>query len=460
MSSHRVSFGIAIATVVTVLVGTGVSPAQPKGSALLAAGPMVGQATETTVTLWARTSRPAEVRFRYWPSAHPDQAAWSDAVTTTRERDFCAHVIIGGLPYGGRFRYAIHLNGSEVALPYETSFRTQVHWRWREPPPDFTVATGSCAYFNDPPSDRPGVPYGDTEYGIFRTIARTRPEFMLWLGDNMYLREPDWSSAHGIRARYARSRATKELQPLLASVHHYAMWDDHDYGPNDSDWTYPFRRASLRAFNLYWANPTAGLDGVPGVFTRFTWNDAEFFLLDDRYHRSPNRAPVGPDKRMWGREQLRWLVDSLVSSEHRFKIIANGNQVLNEIAQKESATRYPHELNELLSEIARRKVTGVVFLSGDRHYSELLRRPSGAWPGRYPLYDFTSSPLLSGLHVLTPHERHNPRRVPDTLFDTDRNFGRLLFRGEGATRSLTFECRGKAGDLKWAHTVRAVDLEK
>lgn len=31
------------------------------------------------------------------------------------------------------------------------------------------------------------------------------------------------------------SRSVAELQPFLASTHHYAIWDDHDYGPNDSD---------------------------------------------------------------------------------------------------------------------------------------------------------------------------------------------------------------------------------
>ena len=52
------------------------------------------------------------------------------------------------------------------------------------------------------------------------------PDFMLWLGDNTYLRESDWNSRTGFIKRYPHTRALSELQPLLASTHHYATWDD------------------------------------------------------------------------------------------------------------------------------------------------------------------------------------------------------------------------------------------
>ncbi len=52
----------------------------------------------------------------------------------------------------------------------------------------------------------------------------------------------------------------------------------------------------------------------------------------------------------------------------------------------------PEERQLLLNEIAARKIEGVVFISGDRHHSELniMQRP-----GAYPLYEFTSSPLTA-----------------------------------------------------------------
>ncbi len=71
---------------------------------------------------------------------------------------------------------------------------------------------------------------------------------------------------------------------------------------------------------------------IPGVFGRFEWGDVEFFLLDDRYHRSPNLSPDGPDKVMFGTPQLKWLMDGLRSSEATFKIVVGGNQMMKLLA--------------------------------------------------------------------------------------------------------------------------------
>src|SRR5688500_13515381 len=162
---------------------------------------------------------------------------------------------------------------------------------YRTDPPAYTVAIGSCAFVNEVPYDRAGDPYGGG-YEIFESIAARRPDAMVWLGDNTYLREVDWDSPDGIAYRYAHTRSLPEIQRLLAIAPHYATWDDHDYGPNDSDRSYVLKSVSLNTFRRYWPNVTAGLPGVPGVFTRFQLADVEFFLLDDRFHRTPNRAPA------------------------------------------------------------------------------------------------------------------------------------------------------------------------
>ena len=83
---------------------------------------------------------------------------------------------------------------------------------------------------------------------------------MMWLGDNMYLRTPDFLSNTGIRHRYRHARSLPELQPLLGSVHHYAIWDDHDYGPNDADGSFVNKQLTESAFNDC-ANPNTDVTG-------------------------------------------------------------------------------------------------------------------------------------------------------------------------------------------------------
>ncbi|MGB3542024.1 alkaline phosphatase D family protein, partial [Rubrivirga sp.] len=309
------------------------------------------------------------------------------------------------------------------------------------------------------PYDRPGDGYGGPTT-IFGEIDALDPDLMLWLGDNTYLREVDWWSAEGIDYRFRHSRAEPELQPLLASAAHYATWDDHDYGPNDSDRSYVLKDAALDTFTRFWPSASRGISGVPGVFTHFQWADVDFFLLDDRYHRSPNNAPDG-ERTILGRVQMQWLLDALTSSRAPFKVIANGGQILNPIEVFETyANIAPAERQFLLDEIARREIDGVVMVSGDRHHTELMRLER---PGTYPLYEFTSSPLTAGASTYALREDSpefvNPLRVEGTLVAGVRNFGTLTVEGERTDRTMTMRTYDLEGALLWKQSVRARDLQ-
>jgi alkaline phosphatase D len=277
---------------------------------------------------------------------------------------------------------------------------------------------------------------------------------MLWLGDNIYLREADWTSPRGIAARYAHARAMPHLQPLLGAVHHAATWDDHDYGPNDSDRSFPLKNRAREVFDLYWSNPPFDAydpaEG-PGVYRHFSWSDVDFFLLDNRTFRAPVNAPDGPDKALLGDAQTRWLLDALTASRAPFKVVVSGTQVLNPLAIQENWARHPDARQALLDALRARRVEGVVFLSGDRHHSELIRLDL---PGLYPLYDFTSSPLTAGVGDGDPP---HPARVEGTML-RERSFGMLTIEGARGARTLTLQALSAGGEVRWTHTLRAQDL--
>ena len=427
------------------------STASLKGASALAAGPMVGFGGHHEVTLWVQTKVPAEVIFRYWPEAHLDQAKVSATLKTGGEDGRTLKVTLSDLKEDTRYQYEVMINGDVAKRPYPQRFITQMRWQRRSPPPDFIAALGSCAYLNQTPQETYG---GQTE--IFEAIRKTDPHLMLWLGDTVYLGPEDWSHRKGIFRRYARYRAHPDLQPLLASTHHYAIWDDHDYGPNDSNRSYVHKGDSLDAFKAYWGNPSFGLPELPGVFGVFSWSDVDFFLLDNRTYRADNKAPPTSDKDYLGPAQLSWLLDALSGSRATFKLIASGSQVLSPFSRFESYARHPYERQKLLNEIKERGIEGVVFLSGDRHHSELVRLDDD--PQFYPLYDFTSSPLTSRPAASSDQESDNPLRVSGTFIHDQRNFGLIKVSGLPEARTLIFEAHGVKGDLLWSHKVLASDL--
>ena len=73
--------------------------------------------------------------------------------------------------------------------------------------------------------------------------------------------------------------------------------------------------------------------------------------------------------------------------------MATASQFLARYHAFESWNRARFERDWLLDGIAAKKVTGVIFISGDRHLAEAMRYP--AERVGYTLWEVTSSPLAS-----------------------------------------------------------------
>ena len=413
---------------------------------VLQSGPMLGYAEMREVMLWVQTKQPAAVQFAYWEPSVPDIRYRTLEVQTVKNQAFTAKCLADQVQPGRTYNYELILNGEVVQLDYPTTFSTPELWQWRNDPPDFRLALGSCYYANEPVYDRPGEPYGG-DYQIFTSIYEKSPDLMLWLGDNVYLREADWYSRTGIMHRYTHTRSLPELQPLLASTHHYAIWDDHDFGPNNSDRSFIHKDITLEAFDLFWGNPTTGLPGEKGITTFFQWADIDFFLLDDRYFRTPNDRRSG-HRTLLGQAQLEWLIDALVHSRAPFKMVAVGGQVLNTAQKFETYNNlFPEERQYLLQRIEEEGIKNVVFLTGDRHHTELSYYETGSG---LAVYDWTVSPLTSG--AASNVTETNRLRVPGTLV-TQRNFGLLEVSGPRNERVLTLQVFDSNGAELWTRKI-------
>lgn len=418
----------------------------------LQSGPMLGYSEMRESLLWVQTKEEAKVKFVYWDKESPNKKYETKEVITRENKAFTVKLIADKVLPGKIYEYDLYIDSVKVNRPYPTTFKTPPLWQHRTDPPAFSVAIGSCAYVNEPEFDRPGKPYGGN-YEIFTSIHNKRPDIMLWMGDNIYLREADWYSRTGILHRYTHTRSLEEMQPLLASTHNYAILDDHDFGPNDSNKSYRDSDDALDAFKLFWGNPTYGAYGNTG-YTKFEWGDTEFFMLDNRSYREPNKDK-SENKTMLGSQQFNWLINGLVTSQATFKIIAVGGQVLNPVQESflETYSAYPEEKERLLSIIKNQNIKGVVFLSGDRHQTELsmLKRDN-----TYPLYDLTVSPLTASAYDSS--KENNYLRVPNTIV-TKRNFAIMNVSGKRKERKLNFTVYDTDGKEIWNKEIKESELK-
>jgi alkaline phosphatase D len=409
----------------------------------LQCSPMLGYVEMREVGIWIQTTETAEVSLKFWPEKDKKQVR-SITDNTDKKSAYSRVFVCSDLEPGTTYDYEVYVNGA--IKNKGNTFYTQPLWQYRTDPPEFKIALGSCTFINDTAYDRPGEPYGK-DYRIFDEIAKKKPSAMLWLGDNVYFREVDWSTKSGMIYRYNQLRSLPEIQKLLSACPHYAIWDDHDFGPNDSNGSFIHKDWSLEVFKTFWANNSYGMPGIEGGITgQFALGDMEFFLLDNRYFRTePNLEGIEPT--ILGKEQMNWLIQALQYSKAPFKFVVIGGQVLNTAALFENYAQYPAERDSLLSLIDRNHIKGVVFLTGDRHCTELS---VDTLSGGTVVYDLTVSPLTSKSYDNTAEKNNN--RIQKTIVPV-QNFATIDFKGKRKERKMLITIYDAQGRKQWEHEI-------
>lgn len=389
----------------------------PQGA--LALGPMVGHTTPTSIKVWLRTasSQPVQVEVSADP-AFP-QPKVSEVAVPLQADDFARVFEVGGLLPDQQVHYRVRVAG-------------QVAWTSPEPirtaPAAGDQATwvfGSCINFPHKP--------------VFQAIAQLQPDVLLLVGDTVYANTTD---VDHLRWHYRRLHGDPLFAPVAARTPTWAIWDDHDFTGNNSDGTAPGKELSLQVFQQQWANGSYGSDGVPGLWSTLRWGEVEAFLLDGRYYRKVDG--------MLGTVQRKWLIDRLAASTATFKLLVSGSRWTQQ-GSADSWASFPAEREAILAEVFARKINGVVLLSGDIHRSEVRRIVEDS-PGKYPIYEFTSSPLANSTTTCKPAD-------PELLFCYSGNsFGVLRFDTGQSPAQLVHEVRDQAGQVLFALTLASTDL--
>ncbi|MBT5829578.1 MAG: alkaline phosphatase, partial [Candidatus Latescibacteria bacterium] len=257
-----------------------------------------------------------------------------------------------------------------------------------------------------------GARYVPEKERIWDTIAKARPHAFLFLGDNIYIDEPLWRGKQ--RVMYYRRQLRPEFRRLTSQAASYSIWDDHDFGKNDTaggpakfrpKWKLPV----WKVFKENWVNPAyGGGEKQPGCWYDFSIGDVDFFMTDGRYYRSfKNGTMLGP-------VQKKWLLDKLKRSTATFKIIASpvpwaygakpGNQNSATLGSvpgfQDTWQGFKDEREDIFSFIEQNRIEGVYLISADRHRSDAwkIERENG-----YDLYEANTSHLTkNGSHRLMP----------------------------------------------------------
>ena len=334
-------------------------------------GPMLGHVGSDVAHVWIKASSAGEASLLISDNSDLAGATTHRAEKLEAGHDFMSTLSAPSLSAGKRYYYAIALDGKIVTPRPYPSFTTA--------PPDGAPAHQRFAF-----TSCLGRTGGASAAAWGQMEANANADLILLLGDDHYA---DTTARAAQLSAYVSHRSVPAYRAISARIPSYNIWDDHDYGPNDSDGTAAGKEISLATFKDFWPNPSYGEPDNPGIYYRFSRGDIDFFMLDVRYHRSPDRMIDDGTKTMLGARQLAWLKAQLKASSAKVKVIASGSEWQRH-SHADSWTSYPRERDDLLDFISGEQITGILLVSGDRHFT-------GGYQIGGKFIEITSGPLGS-----------------------------------------------------------------
>jgi alkaline phosphatase D len=259
---------------------------------------------------------------------------------------------------------------------------------------------------------------------FWQTIIGRQPEAFLFLGDAIYVDHGD---------TYPKLWAVAGFKQLMAMSRPFVIWDDHDYGGNDTNSSYGDRAGAKKRFLDFWSargaiamdsprwtregNYDATIVGPPG-------REVQFLMLDNRYFKGNP-----PNGMLLGNEQWAWLAGEL-RKPARLRILMSGMELISTSTTPEGWGLFKNEQQRFYDTLKDSGAKGLLILSGDKHYCEISRRDDLGLG--YPLYDFTSSPMNAPPE---PLEANKYRDTPDASI-SDHNFGLITIDWAAADPTL------------------------
>jgi alkaline phosphatase D len=312
---------------------------------------------------------PGQVQVRY--RLANSKAEWNstDWAEVDPKRDFVKHLRLKGLTPNSR--YAVEVVSRQNA---DASTGTTIKGSFRTAPAKdqsakvvFTVSTGQAYRDID----------HDGGYYIYPSMRKLDPNFFVHTGDIVYY---DQLAKTEELARYhwQRTYSLPTNVDFHNNVSSYFIKDDHDAWQNDC-WP------SMKNKKMFQFTFKQGLalfhEQVPmsdlTYRTRRWGKDLQIWMVEGRDYRSPNTAPDGPDKTIWGKEQMAWFRKAVEESDATFRILISPTPVVGPDRDNKhdnhSNVEFTHEGDQLRAFLARQK--NMVVVCGDRHWQYMSVHP-------------------------------------------------------------------------------------
>lgn len=377
-------------------------------STTLGQGTMAGEVTSTSALLQTRLTQgnflnadgdlpgtSGVVSFQWSLNktlANPHQSPFQNV---SPESDFIARFHLSDLQPGQTYYYrALHGGPYDEPRPGPAcSFKTLPGQTSIEP---VTFIVGSCMNYNKflhGKSARSSGPLTATPedkrlgFPAFATMKKVQPDFFIGTGDIVYYDNPfrTAETVPELRKCWHEQFRFSRMIDFFATTPTYWSKDDHDFRFNDSDRDsdqLPLTQTGIDLFREQLPIVPAGDSKSPTYRTHRVNKDLQIWITEGRDYRSPNRMKDGPEKTLWGAEQITWLKRTLKESDAKWKIIVSPTPLVGpDMGSKRdnhaNLKGFRHEADAFFKWLEENNLTDLITICGDRHWQYHSRHPSG-----------------------------------------------------------------------------------
>ena len=270
---------------------------------------------------------------------------------------------------------------------------------------------------------------------VWAALERTPHDAVFFIGDNVYANKPQKiADPAQLWMRHTQTRSTISFFYQRRLIPVFSTWDDHDFGVNNGGLGYPYTRESQRIFRIFFGSPSdrqASFSKGPGI--SFSWKNPQglWVFFDNRSFRAAGgSAENGP---YLGRAQLKWFKEQMTANASQPLFLIGGSKFFeHELPEQEGYEQdHPREFGEFLS-LLKGHDAKAIFISGDRHYSEISEVPQG-YLG-YKTHEITASAMHSYTFPMMLAANKNKYRLMGTakenfvVLDLQRRGPRLKIR--------------------------------
>lgn len=212
---------------------------------------------------------------------------------------------------------------------------------------------------------------GPEGHTIYRSMLTHRPDFYVHTGDVEYYDAPDpWAMTEKLmRFKWNRLFALPNQRRFYTKVTSYFMKDDHDTLANDCSPGDSYGSVSFdRGMEIFDKEQFPSTDRT---YKTVRWGKSlQVWFLEGRNYRSRNDMPDGPEKTVLGKEQKKWLFDTVTSSDAPFKVIVSPTPILGPDKPGKNDNlanpNFQHEGDEIREFFGSQK--NLYLCNGDRHW--------------------------------------------------------------------------------------------